>query len=1149
MVFEGYLSLGGKEIVNAARTSSYVRNLASAMAPRDCYDCDEALATALGDGEYTTPEGDNAPWYDPSDPGTGDFYGFFPMSFDGATDSTRELDTVQRLGDGDVVLGGRHAGRDIRVQGWAFAKDKCSLEKGVSFLDNALRGTGDCFGDQAELFACCPTVPECATEQEENEFSSAFSSAFDGVQPGDCSTPLTPAQVVPSDWNTTSGTITQDGTTVVIDWEEDDPCMIAWTEITGMAPGEQYQLRTLLEAMDYHVRIGPDAPEGCRENLAPDPKATQWGVSTSAGAPDADNAFLSFEPGGPLGTGYRQAIYTQESQGDYLRMRDFADGRIPVVPGASYMVSGYMLRAFEGQTGRAGVFYWDEDGNNVPSPQSVEFTLEEGWDRHGIRVDIPDDFSVFEMEPWFLFNTPTPIPANSRIGVANVLVEPVTSTEASFGTWFDGDTDGYRWTGEPNDSPSEQNQRIDAETISGLFLAGRDYPFSPTVLDFSPSTASRYLWITPTAIYRRRNAGAGFNSELRIESMEVRKTARPGVIDFGTGDNMTPPSDGWTHFIEGEVGQWQVEWIPEGPDIDPYLITIARNIDTGPLNYEGDWGPNRDVFGLLPGSRYRVAIEVSAFGPGFTSLPIELSVTGGAAAQVEAYRDDSTTTEYIVVEFTASARSVNIALTVEDSAAPVVVEPTESVRWDIFEWMVEEILETDTTPPAVGLTDRRVMYDVAAASGPTLTSVRKTSCGVMGQVTFGIHAGDPYYYRLPRFVGGLPSGTSQIVPEQECSAEGVPVELNYMYNPSVENHLNGWTVTGFGATIERVLAPGQTQVGDYYALASAPDTAGDRLAGTFVDWVAPTTGRLPHEGQILTIAIGVFAASPAYEGTYTFNYSISSTLGADNASRQVEVPSDQWWIVWQRIAVPPGEIQAITLEIVTPDSITQGGGLALDGMAIMDGSYTPYPDENGVLRSLHWDNTTTGSRWTGATGDSALEYAAPAVQETVDPECPPIPEPPAPPMIPNSCVDDADAWNRTVFEISEDEIPRELTAFPIMTITTGATDVRQARIRFWPNPDNVAFDLIEPCDFEGDIVVSYIPANSVLTIDGVRRTATLTTPAGQEQVATHLLYATDGGPAIWPELSGGVAYYATLDTDIEEDFSDAVMTVELVVRD
>lgn len=160
--FPGYLSLGGVELTNSARTTSYMRN---GLAP-PTMDVDECgcpdLSLALCDGdEYRLPALDDAPWFDPAHPESAEFAGLFVESIEGLDGSVYEREVFERIGDGVAFGRGRMRGREITVRGWLFGGDCCSIAYGLSWLAKALEGnlckTG-CRGDELWFFTCCPEI-------------------------------------------------------------------------------------------------------------------------------------------------------------------------------------------------------------------------------------------------------------------------------------------------------------------------------------------------------------------------------------------------------------------------------------------------------------------------------------------------------------------------------------------------------------------------------------------------------------------------------------------------------------------------------------------------------------------------------------------------------------------------------------------------------------------------------------------------------------------------------------------------------------------------------------------------------------------------------------------------------------------------------
>jgi hypothetical protein len=151
------------EIANAARVETYVRNLLPGFPLRACQGCDE-LARALGE-TYNSPLQDAAPWIDPNNPATYDFYGFYPVSIEGLDGSTVEATVTESLGAGGFVNSARAATREVRVRGILIGANDLALRAGQVWLNESLAAdpctTGDCNGRRLDFYAACPEFPVC----------------------------------------------------------------------------------------------------------------------------------------------------------------------------------------------------------------------------------------------------------------------------------------------------------------------------------------------------------------------------------------------------------------------------------------------------------------------------------------------------------------------------------------------------------------------------------------------------------------------------------------------------------------------------------------------------------------------------------------------------------------------------------------------------------------------------------------------------------------------------------------------------------------------------------------------------------------------------------------------------------------------------
>jgi len=1328
VTYLGYMALANDEgetleLVNAARVKAYTDNLAPSIGLRGCDDC-EGLDEALGE-TYDTPTTDFAPWYDPTDPATADFYGVYPLGFEGIDDSTRAIESAELTGDGSVVVGSRFTGKDIRVTGMAFAKDEAALYAGVSWLDSALNGTeeGRCFGDRLNVFSSCPPVevlppnfatpytfdappsaallldgvsvgrartpdvaalditgdldvrvaaaPDDWTPATAGTFASKwvttgnqrswtlrlettgrlvlfwsttgadslsasstvsvpmndgqplwvrytidvdngaagrtirFYTSVDGVgwsqlgtdvvqagvtsifnstsevavgsynnggserfagrifsaeirngiagtivaspnfaaqaagttsfvdSTGKTWTVIAPAAIVGSsdelsEWTTTSGTITSTTQGVRVDWTAGDPLKIACREVTGLIPGEQYQLRLRPVAYsNYYVSMG----RGCAErytNRVLDPRFA-LGDMTLQGSTSVDTRPTSGAPDG--GSYFSRLIVVPNStspMGIYVTGTG-VDGS-PVRDDEDYTFSWYARKSIPGgPAARLDYTWYDATGVQISTHNGSAMSPTATWGRFSQTFTPPANAAFIALRVVW---TGTAV-ANQVLDFAQAML----NAGATALDYIDGDTAGARWLGAPNDSVSSFTENVDAETIFG-WATSHNPPTEPTVLDFVARAETMYLSIQSIGV-----SGAAPAPLLVVQEASIRRVARPGVVAFGTGNDAVPPSDGWTHAAPATMSvTWDL--------LESSITTTARLPVGGSASYTAAaHGPQRTLFGLVPGARYRLMVEfeaswnaTNASATAAISPIVGISNSSGVAVT---YTDDNvgTFSYFWVVEFTATATSALLAF---HPGSNLAVGSQGSVRWAFHEYMVEEILTADSVPPQPGRDQARTMYEVKASQGPILTNVRTSPCGVMGQITFGLRAGNPFKYRNPVFAGGLPAGTSEAVVDIPCSDSGLPQIVNFMYNPSVETNATDWLAGGLNVTAART-ASATAVVGGFVFRATAANSAGNSLDNIAIYYNAATvtTGPEPQPGETLTVSVYIRAitfSGLTQTGVYPYTVFITMTgFPSISISGSVNVASgNTWYRIDETFTLPLNiALQTIELNIQTPTAYTQGGGLEADG----------YMLQRGTVATTVFDETNPNAEWAGTPNLSAVLLNQVLPDISADPDCPVPPAPPAPPTIDEECIETPTAYNRTVVSIPAETVPRNLTAYPVITLTAGATAVRQARIRFWENPDNLLIDDLDPCSYVGEIIVSYLAAGATMVIDGVLQEATISAPGFPTVNANHVLYGPDGGPVDWPELSGGIPYLVTLELDATEPYGSTLMLVDLVVRD
>jgi hypothetical protein len=150
-----------------------------------------------------------------------------------------------------------------------------------------------------------------------------------------------------------------------------------------------------------------------------------------------------------------------------------------------------------------------------------------------------------------------------------------------------------------------------------------------------------------------------------------------------------------------------------------------------------------------------------------------------------------------------------------------------------------------------------------------------------------------------------------------------------------------------------------------------------------------------------------------------------------------------------------------------------------------------------------------------------------------------ISRPPRPPVILPPNILDINSWRRRAVVIPPAQTKRWGRTVPVVQVAT-ENAVQFLRLRFYR-------DGATGCDFDGEFLISYIPATAVLTLDGIRREATLRLSDGRVVPAGHLLFGSDGAPFLWPTL--GCQQNYTMTADLMPGQPGAVVILETAVRD
>lgn len=174
--------------------------------------------------------------------------------------------------------------------------------------------------------------------------------------------------------------------------------------------------------------------------------------------------------------------------------------------------------------------------------------------------------------------------------------------------------------------------------------------------------------------------------------------------------------------------------------------------------------------------------------------------------------------------------------------------------------------------------------------------------------------------------------------------------------------------------------------------------------------------------------------------------------------------------------------------------------------------------------------------WLGtpnASVSARLETEITSIDPLADPDCPPPPAPPALPTIPADCIEEVGIWRRYTLQIPATEVRVWSSTLPTLILNTQTDPERQVRIRYYPNPNAVAPELLDLDAWEAEQILTYIPPNTEITLDGVTQLVTASVAGAAPIDANRLLYGTGGVPASWPELRCGIGYVVTMDVPLD----------------
>jgi hypothetical protein len=175
----------------------------------------------------------------------------------------------------------------------------------------------------------------------------------------------------------------------------------------------------------------------------------------------------------------------------------------------------------------------------------------------------------------------------------------------------------------------------------------------------------------------------------------------------------------------------------------------------------------------------------------------------------------------------------------------------------------------------------------------------------------------------------------------------------------------------------------------------------------------------------------------------------------------------------------------------------------------------------GEVGTLFMD---TAANFQDPAGENCGTILDPYESYVDDPYFTGISKPPKPPTILPPNLLSISSWRRKTLAIPAATTQRSGRTVPRLRIVTGPQDAQFLRLRFYRAEHGLS-----GCDFDGEFLISYIPANAVMTLDGLRRKASVTQPGGRQVPAGHLLFGSGGRPFLWPSMGCQHAYTMTAD--------------------
>ena len=267
---------------------------------------------------------------------------------------------------------------------------------------------------------------------------------------------------------------------------------------------------------------------------------------------------------------------------------------------------------------------------------------------------------------------------------------------------------------------------------------------------------------------------------------------------------------------------------------------------------------------------------------------------------------------------------------------------------------------------------------------------------------------------------------------------------------------------------------------------------------------------------------------------YWFTAAGALISGSAAGTAAVVQPGGFVQLVSPLVAAPSNAAYAIVRaeDVTGTGHVAWLGGDYLDADAAMVtlGQQFPYFDGDTA------DSPAYNYAWLGTANASVSarnENVVSPIDPLADPDCPPLPTPPALPVIDSDCIDETGTWRRYTVAVPASEVRQWSSTLPTLILSTGPTAVRQVRIRYYENPNALPDSQAATGSFDSEMILTYIPPNTQMTLDGVTEQVSASVAGAPTISGNRLLYGTGGVPATWPELRCGIGYVIALDVPLD----------------